>query len=129
MAASGRKFWDSNLLVSNGKRQARCRAWKEKLNLPGIHNARKPFKSGFKQALRSMNLRPHDVIVIGDSFHTDVLGSKISGLKSIQVSSLPHPKWWWEKLIGTYIQNSYPHHYPLDLNDPKEIIDDCIKSD
>lgn len=101
-------------LVSNGKRQARFLYWKEKLDLPGIHNARKPFKSGFQQALRSMNLGPHDVIVIGDSFHTDVLGSKISGLKSIQVSSLPHPKRWWEKLIGNYIQKSYPPHYPLE---------------
>ena len=111
-------------LLSNGKRQARFLAWKEHLNITGIYNARKPFKSGFQQALRSMNLRPQDVIVIGDSFHTDVLGSKISRMKSIQVSSLPHPKRWWEKLIGTYIQKSYPHHYPLEPHDPKEMIND-----
>lgn len=61
-----------------------------------------------------MDLRPHEVIVIGDSFHTDVLSSKISRLKSIQVSLLPHPKRWWEKLVGTYIQKSYPPHYPLE---------------
>jgi uncharacterized protein len=115
-------------LVSNGKRQARFLAWKEHLNLSGIYNARKPFKSGFQKALRSMNLRPNEVIVIGDSFHTDVLGSKISKLKSIQVSSLPHPKRWWEKLIGTYVQKSYPHHYSLDINENKTI-NECVKSD
>lgn len=110
-------------LISNGKRQARFLYWKDKFNLPGICNARKPFKSGFQKALRSMNLRPHEVIVIGDSLHTDVLGSKISRLKSIQVASLPHPKRWWEKLIGTYIQKPYPHHYPLEINDILEAND------
>lgn len=114
-------------LVSNGKRQARFLAWKEHLNLSGIYDAKKPFKSGFQKALRSMNLRPEDVIVIGDSFHTDVLGSKISKLKSIQVSSLPHPKRWWETLIGTYVQRLYPYHYPLEIN--KKTSYECVKSD
>lgn len=106
-------------LVSNGKREARFIAWKNRLHLPGIHSAKKPFKSGFKRALRSMNLRPDDVMVIGDSFHTDILGAKISHLRSIQVSSLPHPKLWWESLIGAYIQKPYPLDYPLDPNELK----------
>jgi uncharacterized protein len=106
-------------LVSNGKREARFLSWKERLHIPGIHRARKPFRSGFQRALRSMNLRPHEVMVIGDSFHTDVLGAKISHLRCIQVASLPHPKRWWEKLIGAYIQKPYPQNYPLDLNQIK----------
>lgn len=116
-------------LLSNGKRQTRFQAWKEHLNLSGIHHARKPFQSGFQQALRSMDLRSHEVIVIGDSFHTDVLGSKLSRMKSIQVSSLPHPKRWWEKLIGTYIQKSYPRHYPLETNTPKRMMNSSVKLD
>ena len=106
-------------LVSNGKREARFINWKERLYLPGIHKARKPFKSGFKRALRSMNLHPHDVMVIGDSLHTDILGAKISHLRCIQVASLPHPKRWWESLIGAYIQKPYPQDYPLDPNEIK----------
>ena len=106
-------------LVSNGKREARFIAWKERLHLPGVHRARKPFKSGFNRALRSMNLHPHDVMVIGDSFHTDILGAKISHLRCIQVASLPHPKLWWESLIGAYIQKPYPQDYPLDPNEIK----------
>ena len=104
-------------LVSNGKRQARFLYWKERLHLPGFHRAKKPFKVGFQRAMRSMNLRPHEVIVIGDSFHTDVLGAKISQLRSIQISSLPHPKRWWERLIGAYVQKPYPGNYQLDINE------------
>jgi uncharacterized protein len=107
-------------LVSNGKREVRFLFWKEHLYIPGIHRARKPFRSGFQRALRSMNLRPNEVMVIGDSFHTDVLGAKISHLRCIQVASLPHPKRWWEKLIGAYIQKPYPQNYPLDQNKIQE---------
>jgi len=103
-------------LVSNGKRKTRFLYWTERFNLSGIQKARKPFRSGFQQAMRSMRLNLNQVAVIGDSLHTDILGAKFSNLMSIQVASLPHPKRWWENLIGAYIQIPYPKSYRLDFN-------------
>jgi uncharacterized protein len=107
-------------LLSNGSRKSRFLYWSERLHLSGICRAKKPFKAGFKRAIRSMNLNPASVIVIGDSVHTDILGAKLSSLRSIQVASLPHPKRWWENLMGDEIQMKYPPNYPLDLNTVQE---------
>nr|MDZ8005379.1 HAD hydrolase-like protein [Nostoc sp. DedSLP05] len=38
-----------------------------------------------------MRLEPKQVVVIGDSLHTDVLGAWLSGCHCIQSSTLPHP--------------------------------------
>jgi uncharacterized protein len=103
-------------LVSNGTRKDRFSYWKTRLSISGICKARKPFSKGFKEAMKSMNLDKSQVVVIGDSLHTDILGARILNLTTIQVASLPHAKRWWEKLIGKYIQDPYPSNAPLDLN-------------
>ncbi|WP_373545962.1 YqeG family HAD IIIA-type phosphatase [Chamaesiphon sp.] len=95
-------------ILSNGKRHYRVRYWSEYLDIPALSPARKPFPGAFNRALRSMQLAPDRVIVIGDSLHTDLLGAWIVGCPHIQVASLPHPPRWWEKLIGKYVQNTYP---------------------
>jgi uncharacterized protein len=95
-------------ILSNGKRHYRVQYWSQYLDIPAISPAKKPFPATFRKALRQMQLTPKQVVVIGDSRHTDILGAWIVGCPSIQVASLPHPLRWWEKLIGRYIQNTYP---------------------
>ena len=101
------------ILLSNGSRRQRAIIWSERLKLPLINPARKPLPHAFKQAFRWMKLPPHQVVVIGDSLHTDILGAWWVGCPSIQVSSLPHPPRWWEKLMGWAIQISYPQDRQL----------------
>jgi|GEM_PF-2766058 len=55
-----------------------------------------------------MQLSTKQVVVIGDSRHTDLLGAWLVGCRSIQVASLPHSPRWWEKLFGKYVQIPYP---------------------
>jgi uncharacterized protein len=95
-------------MLSNGTRNYRVRYWSKYLDIPAINPAKKPFPGAFRKAMRAMQLAPHQVVVIGDSLHTDLVGAWIVGCAQIQVASLPHPPRWWEKLIGKYIQIAYP---------------------
>ncbi len=97
------------VILSNGKRRYRVKYWSNRLNIAAINPARKPFPFAFRKAKAYMQLKSKQIVVIGDSFHTDVLGAWISGHLCIQVASLPHPSLWWEKLIGRWVQTPYPH--------------------
>jgi uncharacterized protein len=111
--AEGIKFF----MLSNGKRKHRVDYWSSRLRIPAISPARKPFPFSFRKALNEMELRPHGVVVIGDSFHTDVLGAYCIGCSSVQVASLPHPPRWWEKLLGHWVQKPYQDMHELWLFD------------
>jgi hypothetical protein len=104
-------------ILSNGKREYRAKAWSHRLDIPIINPARKPFPFAFRQALKSMQLKPKQVVVIGDSRHTDILGAYLVGCPSIQVATLPHPFRWWEKLFGKRVQTPYPSGHELWDND------------
>ncbi len=101
-------------LLSNGKRGYRVKYWSKYLDIPAIHPAKKPLPSAFRRAMRQIQLPARQVVVIGDSRHTDILGAWLVGCRSIQVASLPHPPRWWEKLLGKYIQIPYPSQLELD---------------
>lgn len=100
-------------LLSNGKRRYRVEYWSSFLAVPAISPAKKPFPSSFRKAMKHMKLTSKQVIVIGDSRHTDVFGAWLVGCSSIQVASLPHPPRWWEKLLGQYVQTPYPRKLTL----------------
>lgn len=100
-------------VLSNGKRQYRVDAWRQRLEVPILSPAKKPFPKSFRRALMQMELAPHQVMVIGDSRHTDVLGAWLVGCSCIQVTTLPHPPRWWEKLCGRLVQIPYPPEQEL----------------
>ncbi|MDZ8183965.1 MAG: YqeG family HAD IIIA-type phosphatase [Nostoc sp. ChiSLP02] len=100
-------------ILSNGKRRYRVKYWSHRLDIQVISPAKKPFPKAFRQAIAYMRLEPKQVVVIGDSLHTDVLGAWLSGCHCIQSSTLPHPPRWWEKLAGKWIQTSYPDDYEI----------------
>jgi HAD superfamily phosphatase (TIGR01668 family) len=100
-------------ILSNGKRRYRVEHWSQRLNVPAINPAKKPFPRSFRKAIRQMGLKPAQVVVIGDSRHTDILGAWLVGCPSIQVATLPHPFRWWEKLLGKRVQTPYPDQLDL----------------
>lgn len=100
-------------ILSNGKRKYRASAWSHRLDIPLINPARKPFPFAFRKALKYMQLQPKQVVVIGDSRHTDILGAWLVGCHSIQVATLPHPFRWWEKLLGKRVQTPLPYGHEL----------------
>ena len=100
-------------LLSNGKRRYRMDYWSNRLDIPAISPAKKPFPKSFKRAMKQMQLPSTQVVVIGDSRHTDILGAFLVRCRSIQVATLPHPPRWWEKLLGKYVQTPYPKRLEL----------------
>lgn len=111
--AQARKLNLKLFILSNGKRHYRVEHWSQHLDIPAINPAKKPFPGAFHKAIRHMQLTPNQVVVIGDSRHTDVLGAWWVGCPSIQVASLPHPRRWWEKLLGKHVQIPYPKEHEL----------------
>ncbi|MEH2424996.1 MAG: YqeG family HAD IIIA-type phosphatase [Nostoc sp.] len=95
-------------ILSNGKRRYRVKFWSHRLDIQAINPAKKPFPGAFRQAIAYMRLQPKQVVVIGDSLHTDVLGAWLSGCYSIQSATLPHPPRWWERLASKWVQMPYP---------------------
>jgi HAD superfamily phosphatase (TIGR01668 family) len=95
-------------LLSNGKRRHRARHWAERLALPLINPAKKPLPFSFYIALKRMQLEAREVVVIGDSLHTDIIGARWVGCPYIQVASLPHPPRWWERVAGRWVQIPFP---------------------
>ena len=91
-------------ILSNGKRKARVVWWSKYLGIPALSPARKPLPYAFSYALKQLRLSSRQVVVIGDSWHTDVLGARWTGCPVIQVASLPHPARWWEAIVGRWIQ-------------------------
>jgi hypothetical protein len=100
-------------ILSNGKRKHRVIYWSNRLDIPAIHPAKKPWPFAFHKAMARMQLKANQVIVIGDSFHTDVMGALLSGCSCIQVATLPHPPRWWEKLFGRWVHKPYPRDREL----------------
>jgi HAD superfamily phosphatase (TIGR01668 family) len=100
-------------ILSNGKRRYRVKYWSHRLDIAAISPAKKPFPPAFRQAMNQMRLSSRNVVVIGDSLHTDVVGAKLCGCHCIQVASLPHPPRLWEKLAGKWVQIPYPSEKEL----------------
>lgn len=53
------------------------------LNVTCIPNALKPLPFGFLRAVGRLELRRHEIAVVGDQLFTDVLGGKLCGLYTI----------------------------------------------
>ena len=76
------------------------------LGVPCIPRARKPLPHGFRLAMRVLELKPDEVVVIGDQLFTDVLGAKLAGLEVILVDPLvrydpwnTRPLRWIERIV------------------------------
>ncbi|TVP85246.1 MAG: YqeG family HAD IIIA-type phosphatase [Acholeplasmataceae bacterium] len=78
------------VIISNSghRRVSKALAPLEPHGIPYVWHAKKPFKSGFKKALRLVGATREETLVIGDQMMTDVLGGKRTGLKVLLVGSV-----------------------------------------
>lgn len=76
------------IIVSNSHNKDKVSTVAEKLNIDYIMFAKKPFKSGFKKALKELELDAKDVAVVGDQLSTDVWGAKRMKMFSILVKQV-----------------------------------------
>ncbi|WP_404404016.1 YqeG family HAD IIIA-type phosphatase [Jeotgalibacillus malaysiensis] len=71
-------------IVSNNN-QLRVGAFSDPIGVPFIYHARKPMGRAFRQAIRDMNVKKDETVVIGDQLMTDVLGGNLNKLYTILV--------------------------------------------
>lgn len=72
------------VIVSNNNEE-RVKKFCDPLGIPFIHSAKKPFQTAFKRSKELLNLKPNEVVVIGDQLFTDVLGGNRLDLYTILV--------------------------------------------
>lgn len=71
-------------IVSNNN-ENRVKFFSDPLGIPYIYQARKPMGKAFRRALREMDLKKEETVVIGDQLLTDVLGGNRGGFHTILV--------------------------------------------
>jgi HAD superfamily phosphatase (TIGR01668 family) len=70
------------VMLSNNQSQ-RVNGVAAQLKVECIPNALKPLPFGFLRAKRRLQMRRHEIAVVGDQLFTDVLGGKLCGLYTI----------------------------------------------
>lgn len=68
------------------------------LDIPYVHSAQKPRRSGFEKALALMGVPAGHTAVVGDQIFTDIWGGNRAGLYTILVRPLA-----WREFMGTKI--------------------------
>lgn len=83
-------------IVSNNN-EKRVRSFSEPLGIPFISKAKKPRSKAFKKALKQMELKKEEVVVIGDQLLTDVLGGNRCGFHTILVIPVASTDGFWTR--------------------------------
>lgn len=66
---------------------------------PIYFDAMKPRRRGFRQLLGEMNLRPEEVVMVGDNLFTDIWGAKRLGIYAILVKPVDPRQPPWIRLV------------------------------
>lgn len=85
-------------IVSNA-RTRRVTAFAEKLGVPCIPAAIKPFRRGFRAALACLGTCATETAVVGDQVFTDVLGGNRLGLYTILVQPVSNHEFFGTRLV------------------------------
>lgn len=94
------------ILVSNNNKQ-RVGDFAEIMNFRFVYRAMKPFKVGFKKALKLVNNESKEnIIFIGDQLMTDVFGANRMGIDNILVKPLKTSSEHWYTKINRCLENS-----------------------
>lgn len=97
-------------IVSNSNKEEKIKSVAEKLDIPYIFFAKKPFKSGFQKAKEMLNLKQENIAVVGDQIFTDILGANRCKMFSILVKPIEEKEYLITKIkrpIEKFVINQY----------------------
>jgi len=82
-------------IVSNAATARRVRPVAEQFGIQWVTRALKPLSGGFRRALALLGTTPATTAIIGDQMFTDVLGGKLTGIRTVLITpmssaDLPH---------------------------------------
>ncbi len=85
-------------IVSNG-RSPRIKHFADKIGLPFVSKAFKPFPIGIRWAIAKMGFQPARTAMVGDQIFADVLAGRWAGVKCILVRPLhPEEEPWFTRI-------------------------------
>jgi HAD superfamily phosphatase (TIGR01668 family) len=91
-------------IISNNKK-GRVKLFADMVKSRYVYNAQKPFKSGFRRALKKVGYpKPETVCLIGDQFMTDVLGGKRMGFYVIVVDAIKRKSEKWYTKYNRHLE-------------------------
>ena len=82
-------LWEAGLracLVTNAQAIGRVRPVAERLGIPWVTHAYKPFSHGFRRAMRLMGTTPQTSAMIGDLISMDIVGGNRLGLYTVLIA-------------------------------------------
>lgn len=72
----------------------------KQLNIPVYKNAKKPFRKESVKLLKSLKIKPENVLFVGDQLFTDIsLANKLKA-KSVLLEPLENREWWATKVFN-----------------------------
>lgn len=93
-------------IATNRPRSRDLKNLKESLNASGIIHPRgiygKPSKHYYREALKTVNLPPHQVAMIGDRLLQDTFGARRAGLVTVAVTKFGKPRHLFDRLISNF---------------------------
>lgn len=100
-------------ILSNSNKVDKVKEVANKLDIPFIYFAKKPFKSGFKRAEKILELDEENIAVVGDQIMTDVIGANRCKMFSILVKPIKEKDYLITKIkrpfekmiINKYLRN------------------------
>lgn len=94
-----------NVYIISNNQKGRVKAFAKRVGVHYVYSARKPFRLGFRMAIRHANHPdPGTVCLIGDQFMTDVLGGKRMHFNVIVVDTLKRSGEKWFTKISKYLE-------------------------
>jgi hypothetical protein len=86
-------------IVSNAVTAGRVQPIADRLGLPWITRAMKPFPIAFRAGMRMMGTTPETTAIVGDQLFTDILGGNRLGLYTILVEPFSCSESWHTRLL------------------------------
>lgn len=85
------------MILSNNS-ERRVKIFSEPAQVPYIYRAQKPLSHAFRRAMKEMNLKQDQLVVIGDQLMTDVWGGNRIGAHTILVAPVASGDSWMTKV-------------------------------
>ena len=76
----------------------------EKLGIPYIPRARKPFKVGFRKLLKLLEIAPNETVMVGDQLFTDIWGANRAGIYTILIDPVSKKEFWGTRNISRRLE-------------------------
>ena len=97
-------------ILSNTNNKEKVQNVANKLEIPYINIAKKPFKKGFLKVQKELKEKSENIAVVGDQIFTDVIGGNRCKMFTILVEPIDKKEYWytkWKRPIENTIKNKY----------------------